>query len=195
MAREQVKRVPAGKGAPAPSLEGGTLIGADGKLMSDEWTFLADGEDGPETGNIVLPLHRYLAERETLLARNDGKLGVLIGAGEAIEDIAEDIQRFDLVAVAFPAFKDGRGYTTGRLARERYGFKGDLRAVGDVLPDQLFYMLRCGYSSFTLRAPNPEEDFARAAKTFSVSYQAAGDGRLPAHRLRAALRKQKEGAQ
>lgn len=189
MAREQVKRKPAAKGAPAPSLEGGVLMNAQGARIADEWTFLADGEDGPESGAFVLPITRWLAERETLLARNDVKLGILIGAGEKIEDVADDLSRFDLVAVAFPAYRDGRGFTTARLARERYGFKGDLRAVGDVLPDLLFYMLRCGFSSFTLRAPHPEEDFARAAKTFSISYQAASDGRLPAHRLRAAKRK------
>ena len=190
MAREQVKRKPVVKGAPPPSLEGGVLMADGQRIDNDPWEFLADGEDGPETGDIVVPLTRFLAERETLLARKSGRLGVLLGSACQIEDIAQDLGRFAIVAVAFPAFRDGRGFTTARLARERYGFSGELRAVGDVLPDLLFYMMRCGFNSFTLRSPHPEEDFARAARTFSISYQRASDGRLPVHRLRA----EKKGA-
>lgn len=191
MAREQVKRKPVVKGAPPPPLLDGGVLMADGKrIENDPWIFLADGEDGPETGDIVVPLHRFLVEREALLARASGRLGVLIGSACQIEDVAQDLGRFALVAVAFPAFRDGRGFTTARLARERYGFNGELRAVGDVLPDLLFYMMRCGFNSFTLRSPHPEEDFAQAVRAFSISYQGASDGRLPVHRLRA----QKKGA-
>ncbi|MGE3143496.1 MAG: DUF934 domain-containing protein [Hyphomonadaceae bacterium] len=191
MAREQVKRKPGAKEAVPLSLEGGVLMRDDGRVIDDDpWTFLADGEDGPEIGDFVLPLHRFLAEREALLTRKNGRLGVLIGSADQIEDIAQDIGRFALIAVAFPTFRDGRGFTTARLARERYGFAGDLRAVGDVLPDLVFYMLRCGFTSFTLRSPHPEADFAEAARVFSISYQGASDGRLPVHRLRA----QKGGA-
>lgn len=187
MARDQVRKKPPAKGGPTPLPSDGALI-RDGKIVADDpWTFLADGEDGPEIGDIVLPLHRYLAERDALVGRK-GRLGVLIGAGDEVEDIAQDIHRFDLIAVAFPAFRDGRGFTSGRLLRERYGYRGELRAVGDVLSDLLFYMLRCGFTSFTLRGPDPEAAFARAARTFSRSYQGASDGRKAVSALRAERR-------
>jgi len=157
------------------------------RVASDAWTFLADEDAIPESGDIAVSQTRFLAERDALLARNAGRLGLVIQpAKEEVEAIGADAQRFALIAVGFPAYRDGRGFSTARLLRERYGYTGELRAVGDVLPDQVFYMLRCGFDAFSLKAHHPEEDFARAAKTFSISYQSATDQRLPVHRLRAA---------
>ncbi len=188
MAREQVKRKPAAK-TPAPILDGGVLV-REGRVVSDDpWTFLADGEDGPVVGDLVVPFHRFVEQRDFWLSRASGRLGLLVGPADKVEDIAQDVNRFALIAVAFPAFRDGRGFTSARLLRERYGYEGELRAVGDVLPDLLFYLLRCGFTSFTLKAPDPEAAYARAVKTFSVSYQAASDARTPVHRLRAAKKK------
>jgi uncharacterized protein (DUF934 family) len=187
MAREQVKRKPPAKGgAPAP-LQGGVLMDKSGaRVAGDPWAFLADEDAIPETGDIVVSQARFLAEREALLARNAGRLGVLVQPSkDEVEQIGADAPRFALIAVGFPAYRDGRGFTTARLLRERYAFIGELRAVGDVLPDLIFFMLRCGFDAFALKAHHPEEDFARAARTFSVAYQGAADGRLPAHRLRA----------
>lgn len=188
MAREQVKKKPPAKGgAPAP-LQGGVLMDKTGaRVASDAWTFLADEDAIPESGDIAVSQTRFLAERDALLARNAGRLGLVIQpAKEEVEAVGADAQRFALIAVGFPAYRDGRGFSTARLLRERYGYSGELRAVGDVLPDQVFYMLRCGFDAFSLKAHHPEEDFARAAKTFSISYQSATDQRLPVHRLRAA---------
>ncbi|MET0182497.1 MAG: DUF934 domain-containing protein [Caulobacterales bacterium] len=185
MAREQVKKHAPKPGAGPTAISG--VIVKDGVVVeNDPWVFLADGDDGPEEGAIVVSLTRFKAEREALLKRNDLRLGVLIAPGEEIEDVAEDIHRFELIAVAFPAFRDGRGFSTARLARERYGFKGELRAAGDVIPDLIFFMLRCGFNSFTLRGADPIADYERAAKSFSISYQAAADGRRPVYGLRAA---------
>lgn len=186
MAREQVKKHAPPKGAPAaPSINNGVVV-KNGKIVeNDPWVFLADGDDGPEEGAFVVSLARFKAERETLLKRNDIRLGIVISPGEDIEEVAEDIQRFELIAVAFPAFRDGRGFSTGRLARERYKFEGELRAAGDVIPDLIFYLMRCGFDAFTLRGANPLADYERAAKTFSISYQAAADGRRPVYGLRA----------
>lgn len=158
------------------------LVDRAGAVREDAWRTL--GEDAPAAaGDVVVSLPRFLREREALLAR-DGRLGVRIAPGEAIEDIADDISRLALIAVAFPAFRDGRGYSTARLARERYNFKGELRAVGDVREDQIFYMLRCGFDSFDLIAADPAAAFARAAHTFSVFYQRTDEARTPARALR-----------
>jgi len=194
MAREQVKKKPPAKGgAPAPALTGGVLMNKAGaRVAADAWTFLADEDAIPETGDIAVSQARFAAERDALLARNAGRLGLVVQpAKDQVEDIGADAHRFALIAVSFPAYRDGRGFSAARLLCERYKYEGELRAVGDVLPDQVFYMLRCGFDAFALKAHHPEEDFARAAKTFSISYQTSSDGRLPVHRLRAARR---EGA-
>lgn len=188
MAREQVKKKPPAKGgAPVAPLTGGVLMDKTGaRVAGDAWVFLGDEDAIPDTGDIAVSQARFVTERDALLARNAGRLGLVIQpAKDEVEQVGEDAQRFALIAVGFPAYRDGRGFTTARLLRERYKYAGELRAVGDVLPDQVFYMLRCGYDAFALKAHHPEEDFARAAQTFSISYQGSSDGRLPVHRLRA----------
>jgi uncharacterized protein (DUF934 family) len=119
------------------------------------------------------------------LARNSGRLGIVIAPGEAVEDIGEDAKRFSLIMVQFPVFRDGRGFTSARLLRERYGYGGELRAVGEVLEDQIFFMLRCGFDAFEIIGSDPEAAFARAAKTFSAAYQAASDDLAPVSARRA----------
>jgi uncharacterized protein (DUF934 family) len=181
MAREQVKRKAAAK---AVELGAGALI-RDGALAADDpWILLADDEAADEGADIVVSMPRFKAEREALLARHAGRLGVLIDAGEAIEEVADDAPRLTLVMVRFPAFRDGRGFTTARLLRERYKYSGELRAVGDVLEDQIFFMLRCGFDAFELIAADPAAAFARASRLFSAAYQPAADRRVPAARLR-----------
>jgi uncharacterized protein (DUF934 family) len=181
MAREQVKRKAA---AQAVELGAGALI-RDGALAPDDpWIVLADDERALDGADIVVSLTRCKAEREELIARKGGKLGVLINAGEAVEEIAADAARFSLVMVRFPAFRDGRGFTTARLLRERYSYKGELRAVGDVLEDQIFFMLRCGFDAFELINAEPVAAYARASRLFTAVYQPASDARAPAPRLR-----------
>jgi uncharacterized protein (DUF934 family) len=184
MAREQVKLKKAG--APV-AIKRGQLL-RDGARADDSWTLLADDAAIPAEGDIVVTATRFKAEREALLARNAGRLGVSVASADAIEDIAEDVSRFSVIFVEFPTFRDGRGYSSARLLRERYAYKGELRAIGDVLEDQIFYMLRCGFDALEINAPDPEKIFARAAKSFSVAYQPAVEGLLPAHILRARQR-------
>lgn len=184
MAREQVKLKKAGPAAPLA--RNPLLIG--GAIVDDPWLLLDDEDEAPAGADIVVSLTRFKAERETLLARNAGRLGVTIAPGEAVEDIGDDTARFAAVFVQFPVFRDGRGFTTARLLRERFGYQGELRAIGDVLEDQIFYMLRCGFDAFEIRGENPEAIYARASKTFSVAYQSSADARLPAHVVRAQKR-------
>ncbi len=180
MAREQVKLVStAKKVAKAKPPVPVTLMDANGaRVENDPWSFLADDQSAEQGGDVVVSVKRLLAEGEALFNRaKGGRLGVKILTSDAIEEIAPYIGQLALIAVDFPIYRDGRGYSTARLARERYHFKGDLRAVGDVLQDQLFAMLRCGFSSFTLKAKEPEAAFAGAARTFRHVYQPSTDGR------------------
>jgi uncharacterized protein (DUF934 family) len=185
MAREQVKRKPAGKGGIAAPIVEGVLI-RDGKRVADDaWTFLDDDDDIPAAGDIVVPQARLLAEGESILARNGGRAGVLVRADDKVEDLAPLIDRLALAAVHFPAYRDGRGFTSARLLRERLGYQGEMRAVGDVLPDLVFFMLRCGFTSFSLKGRDPEAAFAQAQATFTAAYQPAADARAPVWTLRA----------
>jgi uncharacterized protein (DUF934 family) len=98
--------------------------------------------------------------------------------------IADDLDRFDLIALEFPTLQDGRAFSYARLLRERHGFKGDIRAVGDVFKDQLYFMQRCGFSSFELPAGRDPEDAMKALKSFSVVYVSSADGTTPAYQRR-----------
>jgi len=137
----------------------------------------------PPSGDVVVPLALWLARREALLAY-PGKLGVWLDANEGPEAIAADLQHFALVAVNFPKFGDGRGYSTARLLRERYGFKGELRAIGDVLHDHLFFMEQCGFDAFALREDQDAQEALSVFDTFSDSYQTSVLRPVPLFRRR-----------
>src|SRR5262249_6163105 len=101
-----------------------------------------------------------------------GLLGVRLSPADAVEDLAQDIQRLALVAAEFPGPGDGRGYTQGRLLRSRYHFKGELRAVGaGVKQDLLFIMSRCGFDAFDLATGQKIDEALKALERYSVAYQ------------------------
>ncbi len=125
-------------------------------------------------GDIVVPLARWRAEREQL-ERREGRVGVLIAPDEDIEDLGPDLAALPLLAVDFPVYTDGRGYSTARLARERFGFTGELRAVGDVLPDQVRAMRRCGFDAMELKEGRDPEVALRCLEEISVRLQSVGD--------------------
>jgi uncharacterized protein (DUF934 family) len=118
------------------------------RFEADTYTTVGDEDALPE-GAVVVSLKRFLAERDTLLARNT-PLGVLLQPADKIELIAEDLPNLPLLTLAFPKFADGRAFSLARIARERYGFKGELRAVGDILFDRVAYMLRCGFDALDI---------------------------------------------
>jgi phosphoadenylyl-sulfate reductase (thioredoxin) len=159
------------------------LVDYRGEQFAESWVFVGDDDPVPANGDIVVSQARLIRESDALLARA-GRLGVRVAPSDAVENIAALLSRLDLVEIEFPAFRDGRGFSSARLVRERYGYAGDVRAVGDVLEDQIFFMLRCGFTSFDLRSPEPQAVLARAAKTFSLAYQSASDARAPVHDLR-----------
>lgn len=160
----------------------------DRKLVPDPWQLLEGGAQGalpsmPAADNVIVPLAAWQALREQLVAR-EGGLGVWLAGEHDPGAIAEDLQHFQVVAVQFPSFTDGRGYSTGRLLRERYGWRGELRAIGDIQRDQLFYLARCGFDAFDLRAGEDPHVALGAFNDFSEAYQTSADRSLPLFRRR-----------
>ena len=157
----------------------------DNQIIEDNWTRVdtVEAEQVLPDGDIIVPFSYWKQNRDALKGRA-GNLAVCLNGDDRVDELAADLGQFSLVALDFPAFKDGRCYSHARLMRDRYGFKGDLRAVGDVLRDQLFYLKRCGFSSFFIRHDKDINDALKAFNDFSVRYQTAADGALPVYRLR-----------
>lgn len=160
---------------------------------ADTWQLLDAlevGEDGSlppfPAGDVIVPAGAWQRAREQLL-QHDGRVGVWFRGTDDPAELAADLPQLDLIAVQFPKLADGRGFSIGRLLRERYGWRGELRAFGDVQRDQLFFLARCGFDSFQLREG---EDIATAVSAFgdfSERYQAAVDQPLPLFRRRERL--------
>ena len=158
------------------------------KIVSDSWQLLKPADDGsappvPESGDIIVPLAVWLAQRDKLLLR-PSRLGVWLGGDDEPALIAEDLKNFGVVAVYFTQFTDGRGYSLGRLLRERYGWRGELRAIGDVLRDQLFYLAGCGFDAFALREDQDLHAALSAFDDFSEVYQSSAKRPMPLFRRR-----------
>ncbi|TQV81938.1 DUF934 domain-containing protein [Denitrobaculum tricleocarpae] len=154
----------------------------EGVLAEDSWQSLAD-EDELREGPIVVTLERWQSERDSLLARNT-PLGVRLRSDQSPALVAEDLERFGLVALEFPKFNDGRAYSYARLLRDRYGFKGEVRAVGGVFRDQFLLMQRCGFDAFEVADKAAVEAWEKAISEISVTYQPGADARRPALALR-----------
>lgn len=125
-------------------------------------------------------------ERIVPLAQWHGEAGVLLGTADDPASIAGELEKISTVAIEFPQFTDGRGYTIARLLRERYGFKGEIRAIGEVLRDNLFYLSRCGFDSFVPSDQSKMEEALKGLADFSDGYQASVERPQPLFRRRAA---------
>jgi len=142
----------------------------------DAWTrFDGDAARIINGDALLFPLPVWLAQRDALLARDASRTGIWLNGDEEPEQIAADIHRFDCIAVNFPSFMDGRGFSCGRLLRERYGFRGELRATGDIFVDQLHFLKRCGFDAFELPDDTSLDAALNCLDAFSVHYQAACD--------------------
>ncbi|BAP14108.1 MAG: oxidoreductase [Alcanivorax borkumensis] len=143
----------------------------DGAIVDNQWQRLEGEALDAELpgGKIIVPLAYWQAHREALLGRGD--VAVWLAPGEEPKDLGNDLSSLPLVAIHFPAFKDGRGYSYARELRTRYHFKGEVRATGDVLRDQLFYMTRCGFNAFEVREDRSIEEALESLNDFSVTYQ------------------------
>ena len=159
----------------------------NGEVINDSWHLLDKDAtlDGlPNSDSIIVPLALWLEHSHALKAR-DGGLGVWLDSDEEVESIADDLSQFQVVALNFPVFSDGRNYSNARLLRDRYQYQGEVRAIGDVLRDQLFFMQRCGFDAFALRADRNADEALESLKDFSNPSQAATDQPLPLFRRRA----------
>ena len=152
------------------------------RIVPDSWQQLEPAAEGglpgvPLTGDWIVPLAIWTEQRAQLAGNKSertGRNGVLLENTDDPRTLAGDFDKLALIAVRFPKFTDGRGYSIARVLR-RLGWKGELRAVGDVLRDQLFYMTRCGFDAFALRADQDPQVALTAFSDFSAPYQPAID--------------------
>lgn len=155
----------------------------DNAVVDDVFVYAAAPDALPSSGPVIVSLELWESHRESLLERR-APLGLRLRSDQSPEAIAEDLGLFSVVALEFPAFRDGRAYSYARLLRERYGYDGELRAVGEVLMEQLHFMLRTGFDAFEIEAEDPLGQYRAALEDFSVWYQPTGDGRATAVQLR-----------
>jgi uncharacterized protein (DUF934 family) len=161
-----------------------TLLWADGRIgepAASAWTIVRADDAAAAPSHPVLPLARWLAATP---AERRGA-GVWLAPADDPVVLSGLLADVAVVAVEFPKFTDGRGYSIATLLRTRLGYAADLRAIGDVLVDQLFYLQRVGFTSFMLRADQQPQAALAALRTFSAVYQGAVDSRIPAWRRRA----------
>ena len=154
-----------------------------GQIVEDRYVRVADDAPVPDRVPVIVSAKRFLAEADALI-RRDGSLGVLWPNDRRIAELAPWLGHLALVALQFPKFRDGRAYSQARLLRETYGFRGTLRATGDVLRDQFHFLIRAGFDSFEVKKATDASAFAQAASRYSVVYQPSADGRVPALRKR-----------
>lgn len=158
-------------------------------VVEDHWQVLQlEENDNAESvvipaGRVIVPLKVWLAHAE-LKDRSD--LGVWFASDERWEELQpvlqQNPQQFALIAVDFPKFTDGRGYSIAYNLRTRLGYNGELRAIGDVLRDQLFYMQRVGFNAFAVRADKNIDDALKGLTDFSEKYQTSWDEKTPLFR-------------
>jgi len=148
----------------------------NGQIVDDEWSYLAEAS-GNAAAALILTFAEWQNEREKWLSV-DRRLGVVLQPVHRVELLAPDIARFDLIGAEFSGPSEGRGYSQARLLREHWKFSGELRALGYVRRDQLFFLARCGFNSFEL-ADADLKDAAAALSTFSTAYQPSNDAGLP----------------
>ncbi len=152
-----------------------------GKVTEDRFADVSSLEEIPADGAVIVSLAQWRDAREQLTGR---ELGLRLRSDESPELISTDLDAFAVIALEFPVFRDGRAYSYARILRESLGYSGELRAVGEVLLEQLHFMLRVGFDAFELDSEDPERDYRTAAEEFTAWYQPAADGRPTAVQLR-----------
>lgn len=154
------------------------------RVVTDRWERLAAPALPLPDGDLILPFAFWQAHRDALVGRRAGKIAVCLNGDDDLDALADFLPLFEMIALEFPNFKDGRSYSHARLLRERFGFRGELRAVGDVLRDQLFFMRRCGIDVFQVREDKDAEDALKGLLGFTVKYQTAADEAPPIYKTR-----------
>lgn len=157
----------------------------DLKIVEDDWTELTDDAPMPTSGRVIVSLERWKTERDAHKT-GDAAVGVRIPNTASVTDLWPLLSDRPLIAVEFPAFGDGRAYSQARVLRERCGYKGEIRAVGDVLRDQMYEKHRCGINAMAPRADQDFEACLKAVRDFAEPYQGAADSPLTVFRRRSA---------
>jgi len=160
------------------------IEGDQAVLAEDPFLFVGDEDQVPADGDIIVTLARFQSEGDGLMVCGR-RVGVRLQPNEEAEALAYDLPRLAVVELAFAKFRDGRPYSNAVLLRERYGFAGELRAVGDVLREQAQFMLRCGFDAFVPADGSSPAEWLAAARRYRHVYQGGADHRAPIHAERA----------
>ena len=165
-----------------------TRLIKNGTLVSDTWALLGAATDRDAVAtmddrDVIVPLSFWLSEQDLISAR-PSRTAVWLNSNETPDAIAGSLDKLALVALNFPEFKDGRPYSSARELRQRFAYTGEIRAIGDVLRDQLFFMRRCGFDAFALRDDQDIDIALSAFNDFTDAYQPAIDQPLPLFRRR-----------
>jgi uncharacterized protein (DUF934 family) len=156
----------------------------NGAIVEDTYHVITEAGALPAE-DVVVSLEVWQQQRAEVLA-HPHKKGIMLKPDQHPEVIVDDLAHLDIIALAFPAFADGRGYSYAVLLRQRYGFKGELRATGDIFKDNMFYLKRCGFDSFAVRADKDLQVALQGLQDFSECYQASTDESTPLYRRRLA---------
>jgi uncharacterized protein (DUF934 family) len=159
----------------------------NGHVIPDRYVHVVDDAPLPEGVPVIVPAVRFLADAAEILLR-EAPIGVAWPNNRKVAELAPYLDRLALVALVFPKFKDGRAYSQARLLRERYGYRGELRATGQILRDQFLFLVRAGFDALDVAKASDVDAFASALARYTVFYQTAGEGRISAPRLRLAAK-------
>jgi uncharacterized protein (DUF934 family) len=154
-----------------------------GRIVEDRYVRVDDEAPIPERVPVIVSAKRFLADPNALIKR-DGSLGVLWSNDRRVAELEPWLGHLALIALVFPKFRDGRAYSQARQLRERYGFRGELRATGDVLRDQFLFLIRAGFDSLEVKKAADAAAYADVVRRFSVFYQPSADGRISAQQRR-----------
>jgi uncharacterized protein (DUF934 family) len=154
-----------------------------GRIVEDRYVRVADGEPVPDDGAVIVSAERFLADAEEFVRRAD-PVGVIWPNSRNVAELEPYLPRLSLIALVFPAYKDGRAYSQARVLRERFAFRGELRATGQVLRDQFLFLMRAGFDAFDVVKAADAQAFEEAARRYSVFFQPTGDGRVTVARAR-----------
>ena len=164
-----------------------------GRIVTDNFARVEGDAPIPSEGAVLVSAARFLADANEIFDRQ-GQVGVIWPNDKNVADLAPYLDKLALVALVFPIFRDGRAYSQARLLRERYNYRGEMRATGQVLRDQFVFLLRAGFDAFEVLKPADAAAFEETAKRYSVFFQPTGDGRMTVARSRLKLHGHREPA-
>ena len=155
-----------------------------GQFVEDPFFFVPDGKAFPEEKGVIVTLARFQGEKENLFAHHS-PVGVRLASNENPQVLKADLPRLAVVVLEFPKFRDGRAFSWARMLRTRFDYKGEIRATGDFLFDQIAFMARVGFDAWEVRQDFTLDEFRRALTEITTPYQPAPDGRKTIRQLRA----------